>query len=349
MTLEREQTIVDALQTIGIFAAETFLILFAIIAVIIVIAITVAKASGPKSEIELELIHKKYKKFRTLLKAQTMTKSEQKNLKKSLKEERKKQEKESKEGERKIYLIDFEGDVKASAAADLREEVTAVLTVATPQDEVIVRVESPGGMVHGYGLAASQLLRVREKQIPLTICVDKVAASGGYLMACTANKILSAPFAIVGSIGVVAQVPNFHRVLKKHDVEYKEYTAGEYKRTVSVLGEITPKGEEKFKEQLEETHVLFKSFVHRFRPNMNISEVATGEYWYGEQAIAKGLVDEIRTSDDYLMSLSEKHQIIKVKHRHHESLGDKLTGVLGKALKKGSISALEELESRRFI
>lgn len=338
----------DALQTIGIFAAEVFLIFIAIVGVILVILMAASKA-GHKSEIEVELIHKKYKNFRNLLKSQTLTKAERKNLKKSLKEERKSQEKTSRSEERKIYLIDFDGDVKASAAEDLREEITAVLTVATPQDEVIVRIESPGGVVHGYGLAASQLLRVREKQIPLTVCVDKVAASGGYLMSCTANKILCAPFAIVGSIGVVAQVPNFNRVLKKHDVEYKEYTAGEYKRTVSILGEITPKGEEKFKEQLEDTHVLFKSFVHRFRPNMNLAEVATGEYWYGEQAITKGLVDEIRTSDDYLMTLAENNQIIKIKHQHKESFSDKLTGVLGKALKKGSISALEELESRRFL
>ncbi|WP_374073381.1 protease SohB [Bdellovibrio bacteriovorus] len=338
----------DALQSIGIFAAQTFLILFAILAVIITIAILASKA-GHKSEIQVELLHKKYKNFRHLLKSHTLTKSERKDLKKKLKEERKNQDKESREQEKKIFLIDFEGDIKASAVENLREEVTAVLTTATPQDEVVVRVESPGGMVHGYGLAASQLLRVREKGIPLTVCVDKVAASGGYLMSVTANKILCAPFAIVGSIGVVAQVPNVHRALKKFDVDYKEYTAGEYKRTVSLLGEITAKGEEKFKEQLEDTHVLFKSFVHKFRPNMNLAEVATGEYWYGEQAIAKGLVDEIRTSDDYLLGLSEKHQIVKVKYEHHESLSDKLTGIIGKAFKKGSLSIIEELETRRFL
>lgn len=338
----------DALQSIGIFAAQTFLILFAILAVIITIAMLASKA-GHKSEIQVELLHKKYKNFRHLLKSQTLTKSERKDLKKKLKEERKNQDKESRDQEKKIFLIDFEGDIKASAVENLREEVTAVLTTATPQDEVVVRVESPGGMVHGYGLAASQLLRVREKGIPLTVCVDKVAASGGYLMSVTANKILCAPFAIVGSIGVVAQVPNVHRALRKFDVDYKEYTAGEYKRTVSLLGEITAKGEEKFKEQLEDTHVLFKSFVHKFRPNMNLSEVATGEYWYGEQAIAKGLVDEIRTSDDYLLGLSEKHQIVKVKYEHHESLSDKLTGIIGKAFKKGSLSIIEELETRRFL
>lgn len=338
----------DALQSIGIFAAQTFLILFAILAVIITIAMLASKA-GEKSEIQVELLHKKYKSFKNLLKSQTSTKSERKEHKKALKEERKNQDKESRTSEKKIFVVDFDGDIKASAVQNLREEITAILTSATPQDEVVARVESPGGMVHGYGLAASQLLRIREKGIPLTVCVDKVAASGGYLMSCTANKILCAPFAIVGSIGVVAQVPNVHRVLKKYDVDYKEYTAGEYKRTVSLLGEITSKGEEKFKEQLEDTHVLFKSFVSRFRPHMNIAEVATGEYWYGEQAITKGLVDEIRTSDDYLLSLSEKHQIIKVKFEHHESISEKLTGILGKAFKKGSLSVLEELETRRFL
>ncbi len=338
----------NALQDIGIFAAQTFLILFAILAVIITIALLASRA-GQKEEIQVELLHKKYKSFGNLLKAQTLTKAERKEMRKKLKNERKNQEKESRAHEKKIFVVDFEGDIKASAVENLREEITAILTTATPEDEVVVRVESPGGMVHGYGLAASQLLRVREKNIPLIVCVDKVAASGGYLMACTANKIYSAPFAIVGSIGVVAQVPNVNRALKRFDVDYKEYTAGEYKRTVSFLGEITPKGEEKFKEQLEDTHILFKSFVHKFRPQLNIAEVATGEYWYGEQALGKGLVDEIRTSDDYLLTLAEKHQIVKVKYEHRESLSDKLTGIVGKAFKKGSLAVLEELETRRFL
>lgn len=338
----------DALQSIGIFAAQTFLVLFAIIAIILVIALIAAKASH-KTEVQVELVHKKYKRFRNALRAQTVTKSERKGLKKKLKEESKAAEEKPSTDEKKIYLIDFDGDIKASAADNLREEITAVLTVATPQDEVVVRIESPGGVVHGYGLAAAQLIRVREKNIPLTVCIDKVAASGGYMMSCTANKILSAPFAIVGSIGVVAQVPNLHRLLKKHDVDYKEYTAGDYKRTVSFLGEITPKGEEKFKQQLEDTHVLFKGWVGKYRPNMNIEEVATGEYWYGEQAIQKGLVDEIKTSDDYLMDLADKHQIVKVTFEHHESLTDKLSGVLGKSLKSAGLGIIAELETRRFL
>lgn len=338
----------EALQTIGIFAAQTFLILFAIIAIILVIALVASKAQN-KSELEIEHLHKRFKKFGNLLKNQMLTKAERKEEQKKLKAENKALADKSVLNEKKIFVVDFDGDMRASAVENLREEISAILSSATSKDEVVARVESPGGVVHGYGLAASQLLRLREHGIPLTVCVDKVAASGGYMMACTANKILSAPFAIVGSIGVVASVPNFHRVLKKHDVDYKEYTAGDYKRTVSVLGEITPKGEEKFKEQLEATHVLFKSFVQSFRPQMDITKVATGEYWYGEQAISLGLVDEIKTSDEYLMNLAKNHSVIKVTYKQHESLGDKLSGIVGKAFHKASHRFLEDLESRRFL
>lgn len=337
----------EALHNIGIFAAQTFIILFAILTIIIVIALLATRAGGRINEIEITPVHKKYKNFAAAIKSYTLSKSEKKTLKKEDKAELKK-ESESSEV-KKIFLVDFDGDTKASAVDNLREEISAVLSAATTHDEVVVRIESPGGVVHGYGLAASQLLRVREKGITLTVCVDKVAASGGYLMSCTANKILCAPFAIVGSIGVVAQVPNFNRTLKKLDVDFKEYTAGEFKRTVSLLGEITPKGEEKFKEQLEETHILFKSFVQKYRPKLNIDEVATGEYWYGEQAIFKGLVDEIKTSDAYLMELADKHKILKVKHKQPKSFSDKLTGILGKAMQKGFLSILEDLQTRRFL
>jgi serine protease SohB len=338
----------DALQAIGIFAAQSFIIFFGIIAVILVIALLAAR-SQHKPEIEVELLHKRFKSFSNILKAHTLNKAERKEEKKKRKAESKKQDDTSRKTEKKIFVINFKGDVKATEVDNLREEISAVLGVATSDDEVVVNVESPGGVVHGYGLAASQLLRIREKNIPLTICIDKVAASGGYLMSCTANKIICAPFAIVGSIGVVAQVPNVHRLLKKHNVDYKEYTAGEFKRTVSLLGEVTEKGEEKFKEQLEATHVLFKTFVSRFRPLLEISQVATGEYWYGEQALGLKLVDEIGTSDDYLLNLSHKHQVIKVKYEHKESFGDKLTGILGKSFHKATTRLIEELETRRFL
>jgi serine protease SohB len=335
----------EALQQFGLFTAQTLVIVVAIGAILILIALLAAKAQD-KSELEIELLHKKYKSFGKILKGATLNKDEQK-------EEKKKEKKESKEKKhehlRKVFVVDFDGDIKASATEHLRQEITAILNVATPQDEVVIRLESPGGVVHGYGLAASQLLRVRDKGIPLTICVDKVAASGGYLMSCVGTKILSAPFAIVGSIGVVAQVPNFHQVLKKHNVEYKEYTAGEYKRTVSILGEITPKGEEKFKEQLEATHVLFKRWVNSHRPQVDMEKVATGEYWYGQQALELKLVDEIRTSDDYLLALATTNQVIKVSFAKKQKLSEKLSGIIGKVAERTLLKVYEDLERRKFL
>lgn len=336
----------EFLQQFGLFAAQAAVIVVAIGSLILLIALLAAKAQD-KPEIEIELLHKKYKLFAKVLKHATLTHSQQKEEKKKSKKELK--DEKHKEVTQKIFVLDFDGDLKASAVDHLRQEITAVVEVATPQDEVVLRLESPGGVVHGYGLAASQLLRLREKGIPLTVCVDKVAASGGYMMSCTANKILSAPFAIVGSIGVVAQVPNFNRVLKKHDVDFKEYTAGEYKRTVTLLGEITPKGEEKFKEQLEATHILFKKFVLANRPQVDMDKVGTGEYWYGQDAKELGLVDEIRTSDDYLLSLSKTHQIIKVSITKKQKLSDKLSGALGRAAHSAVLKVYEELQRKTFL
>ncbi len=335
----------EVLQQFGLFTAQTIVIVLAIASILILIALLAAKAQG-KPELEIEHLDKKYKHFAKILKNATLNKDERKEEKKK---EKKNLKVKSKEHIRKVFVIDFDGDIKASAVEHLRQEVTAVINVANPQDEVVIRLESPGGVVHGYGLAASQLLRLREKKIPLTICVDKVAASGGYLMSCTANKILCAPFAIIGSIGVVAQVPNLHRVLKKHDVDYKEYTAGEFKRTVSLLGEITEKGEEKFKEQLEATHRLFKGFVQKNRPNLDLTKVATGEYWYGQDALDLGLVDEIRTSDDYLLNQSDTNHIIKVSFAKKQKLSDKISGILGQAAHSVLLKVYENLERKTFL
>jgi len=336
----------DSLSQIGVFAAETFIIVFSILLIIMVIALLTAKAQL-KPELEVELLHQKFKDLAGLLKAEVLSKSELKKEMKELKKEKKAEKKEETSG-KKVYVIDFKGDVKASQTENLTTEINAILGIATPADEVVVRVESPGGAVPGYGLAASQLLRIRDREIPLTICVDKIAASGGYLMSVTANKILAAPFAILGSIGVVAEFPNLNRLLKKYDVDYKEYTAGDFKRTVSLLGEITPKGEEKFREQLESTHHLFKDFVAKFRPQLDLTKVATGEYWYGDQAIKMGLVDAIKTSDDYLMSLAKDHQIVKVKFEKKQSLQEKLSGVLGQSARKALVQIFDEMTLRRL-
>jgi len=227
--------------------------------------------------------------------------------------------------DQKIYVLDFKGDVQASAVDTIREEITLILATAKAgHDRVVVRLESPGGMVHGYGLAAAQLVRLRDAGFHVTICVDKVAASGGYMMACIANEIISAPFAVVGSIGVVAQVPNFNRLLKQHNVDFELYTAGEYKRTVTMFGENTPEGKAKFEEELQQTHALFKHFVEKYRPQLDVAKVATGEHWYGEDARELNLVDTLQTSDEYLLSLLPKHDIYVINTRKRPTFGEKL-------------------------
>ncbi|MDA9256459.1 protease SohB [Pseudomonadales bacterium] len=212
----------------------------------------------------------------------------------------------------RTFVIHFDGDTAASGVDFLSVEISAVLTMAGANDEVVICLESPGGMVHSYGLAASQMMRIRNKGIPLTAIVDRVAASGGYLMAAVANKILAAPFAVIGSIGVVAQIPNLHRLLKKNDVDVEVLTAGKYKRTLTLLGENTDEGREKFREELEDVHALFQEFVAENRPELDIKAVATGEAWYGKRALELNLVDGLATSDEYLIELCETRDVFEV-------------------------------------
>ncbi len=229
---------------------------------------------------------------------------------------------------KRVFVIDFHGDIKASSVENMRQEISAILTCATTEDEVLVRLESGGGTVHGYGLGASQLQRVRERGIPLTVAVDQVAASGGYMMACVANKIIAAPFSIIGSIGVLAQIPNLHRFLKKHDVDFEQLYAGEYKRTLTLFGENTSKGRLKVQQDLEETHQLFKDFVKSQRPALDIDQVATGEHWPGIRARELGLVDELQTSDDYLMERRRESELVLVEYSRKKTLQEKLADLM---------------------
>ena len=259
-----------------------------------------------------------------LKEAEKAEKKAEKAKAKALKAQRKKGEDTESERKPSLYVLHFKGDISASETAALREEISAIVQVAKPNDEVLLCLESPGGVVHGYGLAASQLMRLKQHNIKLTVAVDKVAASGGYMMACVADKIVSAPFAIIGSIGVVAQIPNIHRLLKKHDVDVDVMTAGEYKRTVTMLGENTEKGKQKFQQELEETHQLFKQFVSQNRPHLDVEQVATGEHWFGQQALNLNLVDEIMTSDDLLLQAMKEKQLIGVKYVVKKSLLQKV-------------------------
>lgn len=225
----------------------------------------------------------------------------------------------------KMFVLNFHGDMRASSVKDLADEITAVLTVAEPGDEVVVKVESAGGVVHGYGLAASQLKRIKDQNLRLTITVDKIAASGGYMMAATADRLISAPFAIIGSIGVVAQLPNFNKLLKHYSIDYEMLTAGEYKRTLTLFGENTEEGRKKSQEQIDDTHELFKEFIKHFRPQVDLAKVATGEYWFGIRALELALVDSLMTSDDYLLKASKTHDIFEIETKKRKSLSEKLS------------------------
>ncbi len=314
----------EFLTDLGLFSGKVAILTLAIGVILVLFFGLLAKARHSKPLLTIENMNKRYEDMARALKNSILNGKAMKVEAKIEKKKAKAIKKTSNERKR-IYVLDFQGDIRAGHVDNLREEISAILTVGrAQQDEVVVVLESPGGMAHAYGLAAAQLLRLRKGGLKLTIAVDKVAASGGYMMACTADKILAAPFAIVGSIGVVAQVPNFHRLLKKHDVDYEEMTAGEFKRTITVFGEITEKGKRKFLDQLEETHALFKSFVKECRPKLVLEQVATGEYWFGRRALELNLVDEIISSDDYLFSHREEADIYKVEMKVHKRWSEKL-------------------------
>lgn len=329
----------------GLFLAKAVTI---VVALLVIVGVMAAQAQQNKlhglagGSLSVRHINDQYDDFEHTLKENILSEKAFKQELQQRKKNEKAQKKQAEVQRSRIFYVYFDGDVEASDVDKLRQSISAILTVATSQDEVVVNVESAGGMVHTYGLAASQLKRIREAGIPLTICVDKVAASGGYLMACVADKILAAPFAIVGSIGVLAQVPNFNRALKRFDIDYEIFTAGEYKAPISMLGEITEKGRNKLREELESTHELFKNFITQHRPQVDVATVATGEVWYGQQAIALQLVDKVITSDDYLMQQRNDKDIFEVSFVEKKSLQEKL----GFAVQHGITGSLKAFMKR---
>lgn len=309
----------------GMFLAKAATI---VVAIGIVLGLVVGAASKGKEQrkgaLHIENLSEEIEDDTKDMQRLMMSKDEQKAFDKKEKKEQKAKDKSSDNDKPKMFVLDFDGDMDASQVEGLREEISAVISIAKPEDKVLLKLESPGGVVHGYGLAASQIARLKQANIETIAAVDKVAASGGYMMACVADKIIAAPFAIIGSIGVVAQLPNINRLLKKYDVDIEQHTAGNYKRTLTVLGENTDEGREKFKEELAETHVLFKQFVNDNRPAVNIEEVATGEHWYAKQAIEKQLVDEIQTSDDFVLNAVKDYSLYKVEYKLKQSVAEKL-------------------------
>jgi serine protease SohB len=313
------------------FLAQTVTIVVAIVVIVSAMAaFSMKRQQHPSGHLEVRKLNEHFSDLKVAVQqamlpataARKMRKQEHKENKKTAKREAKELKQADANappaGRKRIYVLDFDGDLQASQVEHLSTEITAVLSAAREEDEVLLRLESAGGMVHSYGLAASQLDRVRRRNVPLTVAVDKVAASGGYLMAAVANRILAAPFAVLGSIGVVAQVPNVHRLLKRHDVDVEVLTAGQYKRTLTVLGENTEEGRRKFIEELEDVHRLFKDYVSTRREDLDLDAVATGETWYGQDALERKLVDEITTSDEYLVARSDDADIFEVHWVEHK-------------------------------
>lgn len=338
-----------------------FLVQVTILSVAVVAVFTAMMAAGIKAKrqasrgnIVVTHLNREFDRMRDTLRQQVYDRFTFKLMKKMEKKKRKaeQQEKKKQAGDQKrgksVFVINFKGDIAATQIESLRQEVSTVLSLAGREDQVILRLDSPGGLVNAYGLAASQLQRIRQREIPLTVCVDKMAASGGYMMACLADRLVAAPFAVLGSIGVLMQVPNFHRVLKNHDVEYEMITAGEFKRTLTLFGETTQKARNKVQEDVEEIHSLFKHWVSEYRPVLDIDAVATGETWFGSQALENRLADEIGTSDDIIMKACEEAEVYEVRYEVRKNLGEKIGKSASTVLEKTALNWFQRLRESRY-
>lgn len=352
----------------GLFLAKTLTLALAVIFVVVMIVANAVRSREEhrhKGHIHVIKLNDELDNLKDDLRHvvldHEMMKVEAKAEKKKAKAEQKQRKKAARaakpaepDAERKrIYVLDFDGDMRASQVEDLRHTITAVLAVARPElDEVMLRLESPGGMVHAYGLAASQLARLRKHKVALTICVDKVAASGGYMMACIANRLLAAPFAYIGSIGVLVQLPNVHRLLKDNKIDFEMITAGEYKRTLTTFGENTDKDREKVQEDVDDMHDQFKSFIHEYRPSLDVSRVATGEVWTGSQALDRGLIDMLETSDEWLVEKCQTADVFSVtweqKRKITEKLSSLVEGAMGKAFNRIVYDKLQRADKEKF-
>lgn len=336
----------------GLFLLKAVTFVVAVIIVVSVIVGAGMKQKPATGVIKVDKINDRFDDMQNAVKQAVMDEDKWKKEQKAAEKEKKRAKKQAKDepesSGKRVFLAEFNGDMKASAVDQLREVVSAILLTATEQDEVVIKLESAGGMVHSYGLASSQLDRIRQHNIPLTVCVDKVAASGGYMMACVANKICAAPFAVIGSIGVVAQLPNFHKLLKKNDIDFELMTAGEYKRTLTVFGENTDKARQKFTEDLELTHQLFKDYVQQQRPSVPIEEVATGEVWFGIKAKEHQLVDELTTSDDYVMAQAADHDVYQVAYVKKKSFPERIGMAVESSLDRVMTRLIEQCNITRF-
>ncbi len=332
----------------GLFLAKTVTFVAAVLVVIAVGAAASRKVSGGGEGLKVENLNDRYRKLAATLKKSVVNRKAAKALAKADKAAAKRAAK-SDETRPRTFVIDFKGDIKATEVAALREEVSAILAVAKEDDEVLLRLENAGGMVHEHGLAASQLVRLRQAGLKLTVAVDRVAASGGYLMACIADRIVAAPFAILGSVGVLAQLPNFNRLLDSHGVDFEQITAGRYKRTVTMFGENTDEDRDKLRQELEDVHALFQSAITRYRPNLDMDRIATGEHWYGTRALELALADGLATSDELLTAAVEERDVYKVTYEVKQPLPKKVLHSMDALAERAADILWRRLQESRYL
>jgi serine protease SohB len=317
----------EFLAAYGLFLAQ--LATFVVLLIVAIVVILATRRRGHAEGLVVEHLNRRYEDAADGLKVVIEGKARFKKAAKARRQERKREDKaraKDSSSRPRLFVLDFKGDIRASAAASLREEISAVLRVAKPVDQVLLRLENSGGTVHEHGFAASQLLRLKQHGLKLLVAVDKVAASGGYLMACVADRLIAAPFAIVGSIGVLAQLPNFHRLLEDKGIDFEQITAGRYKRTVTMFGKNTDEGRAKLQQELEDVHELFKKQIREHRPQVDLERVATGEHWYGVRALDLKLVDELRTSDDLLLEAAKDHDLYHLTYKRRRTWQERVLG-----------------------
>ena len=335
-----------------IFLLKVFTIALAITIPLLIVIGTSKGKSQSRGKLSITNLSNKFEEMGNAVKGSVMNPKELKKFNKEISKDKKKKDKgkdKDKDNETdSVFVLNFKGDIQASEVEKLKQEVNAILLSDTECREVVIRVESGGGSAYAYGLCAAELKRLVENEINLTVCIDKVAASGGYLMSCVATKIIAAPWAIVGSIGVIAQLPNFHRLLKKNSIDFEMHTAGAFKRTLTTLGENTDEGREKFKSDLEDLHLIFKNFVKEQRPQVDTEIVATGETWQGEDAVKVGLVDSLETSDNYLVSLSKDAKLFEIEFVEKKNLTERFAISMQIVIEKSLIKFYDLINKDRF-
>ena len=329
-----------------IFLLKVFTIALAITLPLLIIIGSSKNKSQQKGKLSITNLSDKFEDMGNALKGSLMNPKELKKFNKDLSKDKKKKNKT--ENEETVFVLNFNGDIQASEVEKLKQEVNSILLSESECKEVVLKVESGGGSAYAYGLCAAELKRLVDNEISLTVCIDKVAASGGYLMSCVATKIIAAPWAIVGSIGVIAQLPNFHRLLKKNSIDFEMHTAGAFKRTLTTLGENTEEGREKFKSELEDLHLIFKNFVKEQRPQVDTEVVATGEVWQGEEAVKVGLVDSLETSDNYLVNLSKEAKLLEIEFVEKKNLTERFAFSMQLIIEKTLFKFYDLINRDRF-